>query len=193
VKGVNDMPKGRSRDGIANLPDVRVNELKPNEVADALGGYSAILSLPPCRKSDPVGVQERLLKFWEFCEKGHRPTVEMACLFLGVSRMTLLEWTRDPYSEAGELVSRTKAAINAFLTDATFNGSVPFAYTIWSQKNNFGYKDTVDLNYFEKAAKTNALNELPDKASILERIEVSGELSDISDEQYNFKEEKNND
>ena len=41
--------------------------------------------------------------------------------------------------------------INALLTDFTLNGKINFAYSIWLQKNHFGYSDTKTVELVPKS------------------------------------------
>ena len=82
-------------------------------------------------------------------------------LVLGVSRQAMWKWQQQG-CEAGEIVSRAKTIINAMLTTATMTGKCNPVYSIWLQKNNFGYSDAQVLqleNITDKKALTAA--ELP--------------------------------
>ena len=76
------------------------------------------MELPPCKKCDPEGIKERIGLMFKYCEENdRRPTVELLSVFVGVSRTTLWQWEQDEHSEAGRIVARAKAAINAIITE----------------------------------------------------------------------------
>lgn len=80
-----------------------------------------------------------------------KPSVEGLALALGTSRQVLWNWEQDSNSKAGQIISRAKLLINALLTDFTLNGKINFAYSIWLQKNHFGYSDTKTVELVPKS------------------------------------------
>ena len=102
---------------------------------------------------------------FKFCEEEERrPTVELLSAFLGVSRVALWKWQRDEESEAGRLIERAKAIINAFITELAMSGKAPYQYVIWNQKNNEGYRDVVEI------VPGSVEKDLPDKEKIIKSL-----------------------
>lgn len=130
------------------------------------GGLLAIFDgfriLPPVHKQDVAEINNRLGEYFKICtDNCILPTVESMGLVLGVSRQTMWKW-QQAECEAGMLVGRAKEVINAVIATATISGKVNPVYSIWLQKNHFGYSDTQVLqleNVTEKKALSDA--ELP--------------------------------
>lgn len=137
------MAKGNPR---SNYPMAKLNpKCTPQEIGQGVAALDELRKLPPVRKRDPAGVRERLDFYFETCqERGLKPTVESMVLALGITRQAAWEWQQEG-SEAGRLIERAKALINALLTQYAMDGKVAFPYVIWSQKNNFQYCDKVEV------------------------------------------------
>lgn len=128
-----------------NSPTNWKEGLTEADKSDMLSVLESFRQMPPVRKDDVEEVKERLDMYFNKCaEYGFIPTVESMCLALGVSRQALWKWQKNNY-EAGELIERAKEIINSMLTTATLQGKVNFAFTIWLQKNHFGYSDSQRL------------------------------------------------
>lgn len=129
------MPKG---DGLPSTQMKKV-AVEPRE----LEMFEQFRQMPPCKKSDPAGLQERLTAYFKICHDfAITPTVESMVCAIGVSRAGINLWEHDETSEAGAIITRAKSVINACLTQATVNGKMPFPYAIWLQKNHFHYSDS---------------------------------------------------
>lgn len=147
----------------SNYPAAKLSQVP--DIGNYLKEFDEIMKIPPCRKSDPEGVRERISKMFQYCEENNRrPTVELLSAFIGVSRMSLWKWQQDETSEAGKLIEQAKALINAFLTELALTGNAPYPYVIWSQKNNEGYKEVVEI------LPGNKESELPEKEQIIKSL-----------------------
>lgn len=148
----------------SNFPAAKISQIP--DVGKFVSGFDKIMELPPCRKNEPEEVQKRIEMMFKFCEEnGRRPTVELLSVFLGVSRTGLWKWEHDENSEAGKIIGRAKAAINAIITEIGFSGTSPYQYAIWCQKNNFGYRDV-----FEFVPGKNVEDDLPSKETIIKKL-----------------------
>ena len=113
--------------------------------SDMLAVFDGFRRLPPVRKDDVPEINQRLDDYFKICtDNAIIPTVEGMTIVLGVSRQSLWKWENNDY-EAGAIINRAKATINAMLTSATIQGKVNPVYSIWLQKNNFQYSDTQTL------------------------------------------------
>lgn len=147
----------------SNFPQAKVSEIP--DIGKSIGRLDEVMNLPPCKKNEPKEVEERIKQMFQFCkEDNRRPTVELLSAFLGVSRITLWKWQSDENSEAGRLVERAKEVINALLTEMAMTNKAPYPYVIWSQKNNEGYREVVEL------IPTRERETLPTKESIINKL-----------------------
>lgn len=163
----------------SNYPTAKLSQVPG--VGEYSKRFGEIMDLPPCRKCDPEGIKERIGMMFKYCEENdRRPTVELLSVFVGVSRTTLWQWGQDENSEAGRIIERAKAAINAIITEIGFSGAAPYQYVIWNQKNNYGYRDVVEL----LPGTTNTVD-LPDKEKIIKSLpnqlenETDSDIEDI--------------
>lgn len=148
----------------SNYPTAKLSQVPG--VGEYSKRFSEIMKLPPCRKCDPTEIKQRIEMMFKYCEENdRRPTVELLSVFVGVSRTTLWQWEQDEDSEAGRIVERAKAAINAIITEIGFSGAAPYQFVIWNQKNNYGYKDVVELLPGNKN-----IDNLPDKEKIIKSL-----------------------
>lgn len=155
------MAKGNQ---ISNYPAAKLSQVP--KIGEYTKQFGKLMELPPCRKCDPEGIKERVAMMFKYCEENdRRPTVELLSVFVGVSRVTLWQWEQDEHSEAGRAVERAKAAINAIITEIGFSGTAPYQYVIWNQKNNYGYRDVVEVVPGSKGT-----DDLPDKEKIIKSI-----------------------
>lgn len=145
-----------------NSPTNWSEGLTTADKSNMLTVFDSFRRLPPVRKNDIEEINQRLDDYFKICaDAGIVPTVEAMELVLGVSRQAMWKWQQEN-CEAGEIVSRAKTIINAMLTTATMAGKCNPVYSIWLQKNNFGYSDAQVLqleNITEK--KTLTAEELP--------------------------------
>lgn len=136
----------------SNFPTNQKPDLKPGEMSKTVSLFDDLRQMPPVRKSDTARVEERVGQYFQFCEERDlKPSVEGLALALGTSRQVLWNWEQDSNSKAGQIISRAKLLINALLTDFTLNGKINFAYSIWLQKNHFGYSDTKTVELVPKS------------------------------------------
>jgi hypothetical protein len=100
--------------------------------------------MPPVSKGNPAEVEQRIDDYFKLCEETKMPpSVEGLTLACGVSRVTLLKWQNDGYSEAGRIIARAKSVINACISTAALSGRLNPVYAIWQQKSNFQMSEKV--------------------------------------------------
>lgn len=154
---------------ISNLPNAQLPKASPGEMGLMVKLFENLRQMPPVSKSDVEQIQERVGQYFRFCEEQDlKPSVEGLALALGVTRQTLWNWEQDLNSQAGQIVSRAKLLINALLTNFTLNGKISFSYTIWLQKNHFGYSDTKTVELVPKSDSSNiSLEQQVDDAGLV--------------------------
>jgi hypothetical protein len=150
--------------------------VKYEVIPTTLQMFDKLRRMPPCRKSDPDMISQRLDEYFRLCgEYSVQPTVEGLTVALGVSRESLWKWQQDKGSESGRLIDGAKNIINAMLTDATINGQVNCVFSIWLQKNHFSYKDNQTLEVVQRSEEETALSEQVENAGLI----WSDELQDF--------------
>lgn len=161
----------------SNYPTTAQPNATSAEIGELVGMMDGLRKLPPVKKREPEGVEERLSYYFKYCaDNGIKPSVESMSLSLGISRQSIWEWEQDTGSKAGQLVARAKELINSLLTTWTINGKINAVYTIWLQKNNSGYSDTKTLEIKPQTE--------PHHISLEEQIEESGLVWDEVREEY---------
>lgn len=139
---------------VSNFPNAAKPKATPAEIGELVGVMDELRRLPPVNKNEPEEVKERLDYYFKYCtDNGIKCSVEGMTLALGRSRQSLWEWENDTGSKSGELVRRAKELINTLLTQWSMDGKMPFPFTIWLQKQHYGYSDNKVLEikpYTEK-------------------------------------------
>lgn len=123
---------------------------------------NTLRKLPNYDHKDPKAVAERIDFYFEFCAThGKRPTVEGLSLALGVTRQALFVW-ESKQDERAEIVKQAKALLNALIVDWGVEGRINPVTMIFLSKNNFGYRDSVQV----EAGRIESEN-LPSKETII--------------------------
>lgn len=168
----------------SNYPTNAKPDADPAEIGELVGIMDGLRRLPPVSKGEPEAVRERLNYYFQYCaDYGVKPSVESMTLALGKSRQSLWEWENDPKSKSGELIRRAKDLINAMLTTWTMSGKINPVYSIWLQKNNYGYSDTKTLEIKQAQPEHATMSDLEEQleAAGLVWNEKKGEFVPIID------------
>lgn len=164
----------------SNYPAAKLSQVP--KIGEYIKRFDELMEMPPCKKCDPEEIKERIRLMFKYCEENdRRPTVELLSVFVGVSRTTLWQWEQDEHSEAGRIVARAKAAINAIITEIGFAGAAPYPYIIWNQKNNYGYREVMEIIPGSKGT-----DDLPDKEKIIKSLPDFVESDTESDDEDIF-------
>lgn len=169
---------------VSNYPNAAKPDATPEEIGALVEALDGLRKLPPVNKNDPEGVKTRLDYYFQYCaEYGVRCSVEGMVLALGRSRQTLWEWENDPKSKSGELIRRAKELVNTMLTAWTMTGKINPVFSIWLQKNHFGYSDTKTLEIRQAQPERATMSDLEEQleAAGLVWNEKKGEFVPIID------------
>lgn len=110
----------------------------PSEKIDIMRRF---LNLTPVKRDDCVELDKRLNALFKTCAEYQMiPSVELMSCALSVTRQCIWQWEQED-TPFGNQVRQAKALINTLLTDGALGGDTNFAYVIWLQKNNYGYKE----------------------------------------------------
>ena len=127
----------------SNYPTTVQPDIESGEIAYKLDTFAEIANWE--FTNDPEKVEQRIKWFFKFCaDRDQRPTVELLATALNTSRQTIWGWEQRG-GRLGNAVSQAKRIINALLTEWGAEGKMNPIYVIWSQKNNFGYRDSVSV------------------------------------------------
>lgn len=136
-----------------NLPTSWADDMEIEDKKTFLTVFDEFRKMPRLKKCDTDEIEKRLDQYFEICSSsGIVPTVEGLSLALGVSRQAMWKWQEEE-CQAGIIVERAKSVINALMTSATLQGKINPIYSIWLQKNNFGYADKSEIKYEEHTDK----------------------------------------
>lgn len=161
----------------SNYPTTAQPKATPAEIGQMVGIMDNMRKLSAVSKREPEKVQERLDYYFQYCtDNGVKPSVEGMCLCLGVSRQSVWEWEQDAQSRSGQLVARAKELINSLLTSWTMDGKVNPVYSIWLQKNNYGYTDNRTIEIKPQTE--------PHNVNIEQQIEEAGLVWNSQLEEY---------
>lgn len=106
---------------------------------------------------DAKELKEKIDKYFKTCDEQHRPyTICGLALFLGVHRETVLNYSkREAYAD---IMSAARLRIETQLEESLYrlgnNSGV-----IFNLKNNYGWKDTVEVNNNHSIGKVEELLE----------------------------------
>jgi hypothetical protein len=121
------------------------------------------------RVETDLQVNDRINAFFQLCEDSQiRPGIETLCFALGITRQTLMRWSRgvncSEYRQ--ELITTAKAYIAAYIEQSTLSGLINPVSGIFLMKNWLGYKsdsgldETMDDEGKGTALKTSELPKL---------------------------------
>jgi len=115
------------------------------------------------------------------------PSILGMCLFIGISRETLLEYSnREQFADT---IKEAKAKVEQYLADQ-LNRTTQVAGIIFNLKNNFGWKDVQTVEntgpnggpLLIQAVSAYSDEDLRLMAEIMERAQIQGEVVDIEAE-----------
>lgn len=127
------------------------------------------MDLPPIDISDPKQVEERMNRYFDYCEEHDRkPSFVGLANWLGVCRDTLNSWKRGEYRKEthSDLIEKAVTLFEELMVDYLQNGLVNPASGIFLAKNMFGYRDVQDVTIRPDAP----LGEEPNQKQLEERI-----------------------
>ena len=108
----------------------------------------ATYCLPPIDISDETQVAERITWYFNHCiENDMKPTVKGLSNAVGVSRDTLNSWHRGEYrgQTHSDLIKKAYDLLEELWEDYMINGKCNVVAGIFLGRNNWGYKDKIDI------------------------------------------------
>ena len=105
-------------------------------------------------------LQSKIDAYFEYCDENKQPyTISELALFLNTDRITLIRYgERDEFCNT---IKKAKQKVESQFEKRSLMGEYNPTIAIFLMKNNFGYKDKVDLNVesVEEDAISKALRE----------------------------------
>lgn len=129
--------------------NVRRTYIADDETKGTIQNAIEIMSWPVIDHTDPQQVEDRCIKYFEWCaETGSRPGLAALALALGIERTTLwryLNGITSPAAAVGPVLKRAYAVMNMLMEEFMMNGKINVVAGIFILKNNYGYKDQSDV------------------------------------------------
>lgn len=127
----------------SNFPNAQQPDLKDGEMRKNISFMLQFYNMPKART--PEEIRSRIDQMFSLCmETETRPTVELLCLALKVTRQTLLDWQKAG-EERGEIVTLAKQVLAALTDNWGMSGKLNPAAYCFNMKNNWGYCDTISI------------------------------------------------
>lgn len=129
--------------------NVRRTYIADDETKGTIQNAIEIMSWPVIDRTDPQQVEDRCIKYFEWCaETGSRPGLAALALALGIERTTLWRYVNGMVASAEPVVpvlKRAVAVMNMLMEEFMMNGKINVVAGIFILKNNYGYKDQSDV------------------------------------------------
>lgn len=135
----------RNRPDLANFGQENVQK---GDNARYLRHAMATLGLPEIDISDEKQVGERIDWYFNHCiESDMKPTVKGLCNALGISRNTINTWHKEEYRgfTHSDLIKKAYDLMEELWEDYMLNGKINPVSGIFLGRNNWGYKDKIDI------------------------------------------------
>lgn len=99
----------------------------------------------PKKFTDPDVMSEKIDNYFSSCDdkKDEPYTVTGLCLYLGMDRVTLLDYEADPMFSSA--IKRAKQRVENYTEKRALLGKANPTFAIFSLKNNFGWKDKTEV------------------------------------------------
>lgn len=150
--------------------DFGQENVEPGDNSRYLRFARVALDLPPIDISDEKQVEMRLTQYFDFCEQNDmKPGMAGMASWLGVDRNTILNWKNGNYRAETHLcpIKKAVAILETLWEGYMQNGKVNPASGIFLAKNQFGYRDQVDI----VAKPVNALGEEIEQKALEQKLD----------------------
>ena len=157
-----------------NSAAVQAENIEPSFVRKTVTDLKEVYKLS--RPETDEEVKDRIYSYFEFCERtGMRPGIELLCLFLGVSRTSLWNWSQGIKCspQRMDMINHAKALIAAFLEQSHLQGKLNPVSAIFLSKTWLNYSDDVTVRIDAPQR-----NEIPTET--LEQIALKRRLNPVS-------------
>jgi len=107
---------------------------------------------------DSVGVSRACQEYIDICEAdGMKPSIAGLASALGTNRNTLIKWVRGEISiQTADIILECFSLIEIFDETALKDNKTNAVAGLFNMKNNYGYKDEVEIKHVEEKKPSNA-------------------------------------
>lgn len=134
--------------------NAQLDDIEPTFTKKTISELREIFNLPKPETDEDVS--KRIYDFFIFCEeKGMRPGIELLSLFLGVTRMTIWNWSNGvTCSEARrDMINHAKSLIASFLEQSHLQGKLNPVSAIFLSKCWLGYTEDLTVKLDTQTAQ----------------------------------------
>lgn len=127
-------------------PQTELDNIEPTKTHLIMESLLDLNNLGKPRTCDEL--KDRISQYFAYCERSSlRPGVESLAYAVGVSRITIYQWSlgNGCDREWQEIILNAKGLIAAYLEQAALSGQINPATAIFLMKGWLGYSDTVSL------------------------------------------------
>lgn len=161
-----------------NWPSAQKPKVSPDEMTDYIKKLDGLRKLESIDRMNPIALEERINYFFQYCaENSLKPSVELMCLALDISRVGLWKMEQEEGAR-GRIIRRAKMLLSALLEQWQLNGQVKETTAIWLQKNFYGMRDQIDI---VATPVQKPLENLPTSAEIIKRLPSVAQGEEIND------------
>ena len=117
-------------------------------------------------------MQELIDAYFKDCRDHDRPiTITGLAVALETTRKTLLDYERDP--EFSYTIKQAKAICERFVEEGALTGKLHATFCIFNLKNNYGWKDKLDVGYSGEVTLRNEPRTLEEAKAIEEEFGIT--------------------
>lgn len=151
-KSAKNTPTVKKKDDKAMAKMLAEQERKKQHNERALLHLTHIQKLDCADISNVETVENTLVEYFNICHAdGQPPTASGLALSLGVSREELIKWVNGQNKMPNrEVVAKYFALLETYDEIAMKSGEIPPLNAIFLAKNNYGYKDRVEIGRVEE-------------------------------------------
>ena len=166
-------PKGSHNKTKIARPDRSVNT-EPGENTKYILHDMKLSALPDINVNNPEQMQQRINDYFRICsEDDIKPSVASLGLAFGIGRSTLFNWIAGKTNtlsnrESLDTLKKAYDSINSYYEHMMNNGKINPVAGIFLMKNNMGYQDTTQHIIQANNDQTMSLNDITDRAGLLE-------------------------
>ena len=108
-------------------------------------------------------VEQRINDYFNYCEENEKPyTMSGLALYLDIDRKTLVNYSKE--EEYFPTIKKARDRVQSQLEENALLGKGNAVFTIFNLKNNFGWKDQVEVEHKDLSKLDELLKGIRDEA-----------------------------
>lgn len=109
-------------------------------------------------------VEEKIKAYFDYCEEEEKPyTMSGLAYYLGIDRKTLLNYSKN--EEYFHTIKKARDRVQMQLEENALSNKANPTFTIFNLKNNFDWKDKMEVEKTDMTKVDELLKEIKDNAS----------------------------